>query len=138
MNKSLNALMKKLEWQLDELNLHLVEADQQSVQLHQQIQTLNKQMNQNNTNALFINPDLEINRLNFITQLLQKKEEFNIQLKNNQEIENKLKEKIQRVKTELKMLEKYLQREASQQQIQQRKTQENAMDEWIIQKRETR
>jgi flagellar biosynthesis chaperone FliJ len=43
-------------------------------------------------------------------------------------------EKMQRIKTELKMLEKYLEREQTERQEQQKKAENNALDEWVIQR----
>lgn len=136
MNKSLKALMSKLNWQLNELNLHLHAAQSQVHALSAQIQTIEQQLNQARPKSLLINPELEMSRLNFVTQEANKKEELSAELKNHQDRENNLKERIQRVKTELKMLEKYLEREASSDHEQQKKAQDNALDEWVIQRRE--
>lgn len=138
MNKSLNALMTKLNWQLNELNLHLHEAQNQIKQLTQQIQAIDEHIDKARMNSLVINPELEISRLNFVTQQQEQKDDLFTALKNHQEVEKKLNDKIQRLKIELKMLEKYMEREAASQKEQQEKTQANAMDEWVIQKRESK
>lgn len=137
MNQPLNALLTKLNWQLNELNLNLHEAQNQSQAVTQKIHEVAEGMNQAGLTSLVINPDLEINRLNFLTQQQERKEALTNTLKNHQELENKLNDKIQRVKTELKMLEKYLAREESCQKAQQQKAHDNAMDEWVIQKKES-
>lgn len=137
MNQPLNALMSKLNWQLNELNLHLHESQTQSQSLTAQIQAIDGLINQARPKSLVINPELEMNRLNFMTQEANKKDELSAELKNHQDVESKLKEKIQRVKTELKMLEKYLEREESSHHEQQKKAHDNALDEWVIQKRES-
>jgi predicted nucleic acid-binding Zn-ribbon protein len=134
MNQPLNALMRKLNWQLNELNLHLHESQTQSQSLTEQIQEIDDHINQARPKPLVINPDLEMSRLNFMTQEANKKDELSAELKNHQDVESKLKEKIQRVKTELKMLEKYLEREESSHNEQQKKAHDNALDEWVIQK----
>lgn len=136
MNQSLNALMSKLNWQLNELNLHLHATQSQVHALSEQIQALDQLLNQTRPKSLLINPELEMSRLNFVTQEANKKEELCAERKNHQVEADKLKEKIQRVKTELKMLEKYLEREASSHHEQQKKAQDNALDEWVIQRRE--
>lgn len=137
MNQPLNALMSKLNWQLNELNLHLHEAQTQSQSLTNKIQAIDEHLNQARPKSLVINPELEMSRLNFATQEANKKDELITELKNHQDVEDKLKEKIQRVKTELKMLEKYLKREESSHNEQQKKAHDNALDEWVIQKRES-
>ena len=136
MNQSLNALMTKLNWQQNELTLHVQAAESESLKVVQQLKDLEQKLNQSCVAPLIINPEFEINRLNYITQQHEKKEELEMILKSHQALETKLKDKLQRIKTELKMLEKYLEREKRKQQEQQNKMQEQALDEWVIQKRE--
>lgn len=115
MNKSLTTLLSKLNSQRNELDSNLSAAQHKRQELEYQIQQIEEQINQTGPNSLIINPAIEINRLNFITQQQEKKEAATRELKNNQEIENKLKEKINRVAMELKMLAHYLEREESNQ-----------------------
>ncbi|MGC1181880.1 hypothetical protein [Legionella sp.] len=113
MNQSLYALRTKLNEQLDELNLLLHQEQNQAKNITKQIKEMDDRINQLSPSALIINPDLEINRLNFVIQEQGKQEQLITDLKNHQNIERKLKEKIQRLNAELKMLKKYLQREES-------------------------
>lgn len=136
MSQPLQAMLVKLSWQLNELNLHLHEVQKKIQTVEQQIGEIDQHMNQTGLKSLLINPEFEINRLNFITQQQEKKIEMVAVLKDHHEVEAKLNDKILRVKTELKMLEKYLDREALSQKEQQKKAQDNAMDEWVIQRRE--
>lgn len=55
-------------------------------------------------------------------------------LKQHQDTEQNVEEKMQRIKTELKMLEKYLEREQAELKEQQKKAENNALDEWVIQR----
>lgn len=135
MNQSLTALHTKLNWQINELSLHLHATEKESVTVRHQIEELEQQINQTCISPLIINPELEINKLNFLTQQQEKKDELTMILKNHQAVETKLKDKLQRVNTELKMLERYIERERLDHQRQQKKIQENALDEWAIQKR---
>lgn len=137
MNQSLNALLTKLNWQLNDLELNLNKTRQEIQRLADQINKIDKSINGSGFNSLIINPDLEINRLNFITQQHNQKEELISALNNYQGTESKLKEKIQRVKTELKMLENYLQRDQISKKEHLKKAHDNALDEWVIQKRES-
>lgn len=137
MSTALNALMTKLNWQLNDLNEHLALAHAESLRMEQQITELEQQINQSCFSPVIINPEFEINRLNFITQEQTKLALLTSHLKENQDLETKLNAKIMRVKTELKMLEKYLQRETLFQHSEQQKIQSNALDEWVIQKRKT-
>ncbi|HHT0593585.1 TPA: hypothetical protein ACTXXA_001505 [Legionella anisa] len=111
MNKSLTTLMSKLNEQLNELNLNVHTVVHNKQEFEQQIQQIEERINQTNPSSLTINPTIEINRLNFITQQQERKEALILDLKNYQDIENKLKEKIKRVETELNMLMHYLERE---------------------------
>ncbi|CAM3154312.1 Uncharacterised protein [Legionella steigerwaltii] len=111
MNESLSSLINKLNRQFHELDLHLQTVQHQKQELVQQIQQIEKQINQTVPNSLTMNPAVEINWLNFIMQQQEKKEATTLELKNYFALENKLKEKITRVKMELKMIENYLQRE---------------------------
>jgi flagellar biosynthesis chaperone FliJ len=135
MNKSLNALMTKLNWQLNELNAQLLTEQNGINALQVKITEIEEVIQRSGFNSLMINPELEINRLNFITQQHERRDTLHSQQKNHQEIAAKLQEKIQRINTELKMLEKYLEREQKAQTEQQKKTEDNALDEWVIQQR---
>jgi hypothetical protein len=136
MNQSLNALMTKLNWQKNELELHLQAAESESLKLLEQLKEIEQTLNKSCSTPLIINPEFEINRLNYITQQHIQKEDLGLILKNHQALETKLKDKLQRTKTELKMLEKYLARESLKQIELQNKMQEQALDEWVIQKRD--
>lgn len=136
MNNTLSALMTKLTWQQDELILHLQTSENKSQELLLQIQKIEQELHDNTFGSLIINPELEINRLNFITQKHKTKDELACILQDQQLLQIKLKDKLQRVKTELKMLEKYLEKQAVAEKIQYLQSQQNAMDEWVLQKRE--
>lgn len=115
MNQSLTSLIDKLNRQLQELDLNLFATQFKQHELEQQIQQIKEHINQTSTNSLTINPVTEINWLNFITQQQEKIEAITLDLKNHQDIENKLKDKIKRIKMELKMLANYLERQQTNQ-----------------------
>ncbi|HHF7374385.1 hypothetical protein [Legionella bozemanae] len=115
MNKSLTTLMSKLNKQLNELNLNLDATLHKKQEFAQQIQQIEELINQTSSSSLTINPTIEINRLNVMTQQQERKDAITLDLKNYQEIENKLKEKIKRVTMELNMLMHYLEREETNQ-----------------------
>ncbi|PWY54986.1 hypothetical protein DGG96_14385 [Legionella qingyii] len=115
MNQSLTSLIDKLNRQLLELDLNLYTTQCKNQELKQQIQQIEEHINQTSTNSLNINPVAEINWLNFITQQQEKREAITRDLKNHRDIENKLKDKIKRIKMELKMLANYLERQQTNQ-----------------------
>lgn len=139
MNHTLTALMTKLTWQNNDLTLQLQTAQKQSWLSQNQIQTLVNQINQSsltqgNANRI-INPEIEMSRLHFITKQQNEKELLNNALKNHQAVEQQLKDKLQNLKIELKMLEKHLKKAEQIQGNQQTINQEQALDEWVLQRR---
>ncbi|KGP63301.1 hypothetical protein EP47_09215 [Legionella norrlandica] len=138
MTQPILALMKKLNRQLNEFSFHLQSVENASLEVICQLQELEKELHPPSPSPLpmSINPEFEINRLNYITQKQRKKDELELDLKNHKMLEDKLKDKILRVKTELNMLEKYFEREQQVQKRQQQIVQDNALDEWVIQQKE--
>ena len=136
MNPSLVALMTKLNWQKNALTLELQKAEQDSQNLYEQINNLDRTVHQAYNSSMGIIPELEINRLNFITQQQERKGKFNSLFKNNQALEQKLRDKLLRINTELKMLEKYTNKETDQLKKEQHKIAEYQLEEWVLQKRE--
>lgn len=139
MNHTLTALMTKLTWQNNDITLQLQTAQKQSLLSQNQIQSLEDQINQSsltqcNANQL-INPEIEMSRLHFITYQQDKKEQLNTTLKNQQTVEHQLEDKLQQLKIELKMLEKHLKKAEQIQGNQQTINQEQALDEWVLQRR---
>lgn len=138
MNQSLSALLTRLTWQNNELAIHLQAAEQESLIVMQQIKELEQKIEHSCIPPRIINPELEINKLNFLTQQQEKKEELLMILRNHQALITKLKDKLQRIKTELKMLEQYVEREQQTHNEELLKAQEQALDEWVLQNRESR
>jgi len=136
MNHSLSALMTKLKWQQNDLIAQINILEKQAQIVRQQIQEVEEQIDKASINPLIVLPEFEINRLNFITQQQDKKEGLLATLRNHNALQSTLNAKLHRIKTEINMLEKYLQREDLTHKEQQRKAQDNALDEWIIQKKE--
>jgi hypothetical protein len=138
MNQSLSALLTRLTWQNNELAIHLQAAEQESLIVIQQIKELEQKIEHSCIPPRIINPELEINKLNFLTQQQEKKEELLMILRNHQALITKLKDKLQRIRTELKMLEQYVAREQQTHNEELHKAQEQALDEWVLQNRESR
>ncbi|WP_454783955.1 hypothetical protein [Legionella sp. WA2024007413] len=116
MNQPLTFLIDKLNKQLHELDLNLHAAQCKKQEFEQQIQNIEEQIDQTQTNSRLVNPASEINWLNFIIQQQEKKESITLDLKNYRDVENKLKEKINRIKMELNMLTNYLHRQSTNEQ----------------------
>jgi len=137
MNKTLRALMTKLQWQLSELS-------QQLVPLEQQLATLEQQLDENQQKVIkacvipaFILPEREIARLHFMIHQQQQQDELNTTktaLLSQQATINS--QKI-RLNIELKMLEKHQEGQLKNKRRQMILTQQNENDEWILQRQET-
>lgn len=73
MNKSLVCLIHKLNKQFNDLDLHLHAVQHQKQELEHQIQHIEEQIDQTIPNSLTMNPEIEINWLNFVMQQQEKK-----------------------------------------------------------------
>lgn len=140
MNQALNALMTKLNWQNNELTSQFEETQRKASHYENQINALSTQIDQSSitstTKQNIINPEIEMSRLYFITTQQEKIAKLTSCFQEQLALEAQLKEKIQRNKTELTLLEKYLKREEQTQQLHLKKKEEQSMDEWALQKRE--
>jgi chromosome segregation ATPase len=136
MNKTLHALMTKLQWQL--------------TALEQQLQTLEKQLDavelqcqenqQKITNACaipaFILPEREIARLNFMICQSQHQDELTTKKTDLLSQKRTLTEKKIRLNTELKMLEKHQENKLKILLQQTALAEQKKADEWVLQQRE--
>jgi chromosome segregation ATPase len=137
MNPSLTALMTRLKWQNNELSFHLHSAEEEMHRITLHIKEMDQRIEHSCISSLIINPELEINKLNFLTQQHEKKNELLLVLKNQQDLITQLKDKVQRIKTEQKMLERYMERQQQEYKEQQTKAQEHTLEEWVVQKRKS-
>ena len=137
MSTSLNALLTQLNWQKNEIALQINIIDKECNQLAQHIEHLDNKLNEVCPRSKIINPELEISRLNFMLQQQEEKRIIAERLKQQEIQKDQLHHKMQRIKTELKMLELYLTRKQQQLQHEQTKAEEFALDEWVLQKRES-
>lgn len=136
MNKTLQALMTKLQWQLRAL-------DEQLQTLEQQLEALELQCQENQqkiTNACaipaFILPEREIARLNFMICQSQHQDELNTRKTELLSQKAMLTTKKIRLNTELKMLEKHQENKLKSKQQQTALAEQNKADEWVLQRRE--
>jgi hypothetical protein len=136
MSGSLNALLTKLSWQKIEVSEQLHHSEQEGLRLNEDISALNQQLNYAHAPSKLINPDWEINRLNFNLHVQEEKSALEASLKEQQELCEILNQKMLRIKTELKVLEQYLSRKTTELCQEQKKQEEQALEEWVIQKRE--
>lgn len=136
MNKTLIALMNKLSWQLSDVSQFLHTINEEQATLKQAYAELQEQIEKACATPAIIQPEQEIARLNFIMHKQQEYEHLNLKMKELEAQQAQLKERKIRLHSELKMLERY-------QDKQQEKTlrndilmQQNANDEWVLQRKE--
>ncbi len=134
MNKTLNALMIKLKWQLTEvqqqLAVKLKEINEVDAQLHAIVQRMLKA----SSTPSVILPEKEIASLHFIMAQQQQHDEHRsnkVALMSEQE---KLQTKKIRLDTELRMLEKYQERQLKIRIQQDVSREQYQTDEWIVQR----
>lgn len=135
MSKLLHSLTTKLAWQLNELshNLHLIEED--ILFLKQQLDNSRQKISSTCTIPAFILPEQEMARVHFVRQQLQQQDELKTKKAALLAEKNTLTSQLTRLKTELKMLEKYQEAKHKIQQQHILLTQQNNSDEWVLQRR---
>lgn len=136
MSTSLNALLTQLKWQKNELDQYIRDIEVEQVTLESELSVVVQKINQSYSKSAHINPELEVNKLQFVMQQQQYKDELQAQLKTQDTQKKSLDTQLQRIKTELKMLEKYLLKHQQQQQYKQQKAEEQHLEEWVLQQSE--
>ena len=136
MNKTLQALMKKLHWQLSELRLQLQAVDQQLAQINQQRDDNQQKIVKACAIPAFIMPEREISRLHFMIRQQQQQVELNTNKTALLSQQLTLNSRQLRINTELKMLEKHQENQLKNTQQQRIVKQQNDSDEWVLQRRE--
>lgn len=137
MNSPLTALLTQLNWQKNDILFQLNALEKECTYLIQQIEKLDIKLTETFSNSKIINPDLEISRLNYTLQIQEEKRGLAEHLKTQEQQKDKLHNKMQRIKTEMKMLERYFAKKQQQELNEQSKTEELTLDEWALQKRES-
>jgi hypothetical protein len=136
MNKTLYALMTKLQWQLSELTQQLTPIEQQLEMLEQQLIENKKKVDEALAIPAFILPECEISRLHFIMSQQQKHDRLNVEKTAFMAQKNTINAKKTRLNIELKMLEKYQLNQSKEKQQHMLLIQQNLSDEWALQRRE--
>ncbi|MDI9817552.1 MULTISPECIES: hypothetical protein [unclassified Legionella] len=135
MRGSLLALMNKLTWQLNDLVQELHSIDEQYTTLQTALLNTKQQVDNACSTPAIINPEQEIIRLNFIIQQQQKYEKLTIEIKAIESQRTQLQARQLRLNTELKMLEKYQERQSALTRQKLAGVEQHAIDEWVLQKR---
>ena len=115
--------------QLSQVEKDLFKLNQQKADLHLKIAN-NYSPSQN------INPEMEINRLYYFYYFQAKLSQVQTLSDEQQQLSNDLKDKLNKIRTELKMLELHLLRITKKHLAEEKKGEEKAIEEWVIQRRE--
>lgn len=136
MSKALNALSSQLSWQLNDLNHHLLAIEQDLEALEQDYQTSQNKIIKASEIPLAILPEQEMARLHYMLHEQQQQDALNARKTALNSEYATLQAKQLRLKTELKRLQHYQERQENimKQEIQLRQYQQ--ADEWSLLHRE--
>lgn len=136
MNKTLQALMTKIQWQRNELNQQIQTLEKQMGDLRQQWNHSRQRTEQACAQPARLVPEQEMARLNFMICQQQQQDELQVRQQGLQEQQALLSIKKHRLDTELRMLEKYQGKQQEQQRQQGLLAEQHRADEWTLQRGE--
>ncbi len=131
----MKALFTHLKWQQAELSHQLLTTEQQLENMAQKIDLIQQEIAKSSGVAIFIRPEIEMARVNFITQQQQQQDELTIHKTSLLSEHTQLELQQTRLNIELKMLEKHQEARLKKQHRQSLLTEQNSLDEWILQRR---
>lgn len=135
MNKTLTALMTKIQWQLTGIQQQMQQVNQQITDLDSQLDETQLRITSASVAPRVIVPEREIAGMHFIMGQQQIQDELSASKSELLAQQAQLTTKKLRLETELKMLEKHQNNQLEQQRKQALLTEQNNMDEWIVQRR---
>lgn len=136
MNKTLIALMNKLSWQLNEVSQALQTITNEQANLQKTDAGLQKQLQKACATTTIIYPEQEISRLHFIMHKQQQSEHLKLKMKELEAQQAQLEERKIRLHTELKMLDRYQEKQQEKALANEIYRQQNTIDEWVLQRKE--
>lgn len=136
MNKTLIALMNKLSWQLNEVSQTLQTIINEQANLQEADAELQKQLQKACATTAIIYPEQEITRLHFIMHKQQEREHLKLEMKELEAQQAQLEERKIRLHTELKMLDRYQEKQQEKALANEISQQQNTIDEWVLQRKE--
>lgn len=135
MNKTLDALNSKLTWQLNEISQHLQTNAEELTKLQERLDAMQTKIHKGYVIPAIINPEQEIARLNFIVHHQQEQDYLKLEKKELNLRHSQLQERQLRLNSELKMLEKYQEKQQKIEEKTRQALQQHANDEWVLQRR---
>jgi chromosome segregation ATPase len=135
MNKTLIALMNKLSWQVNEVSQVLQTINDEQGSLQKTHAELQEQLQKACATTVIINPEQEIARLHFIMHKQQEQDHLTLRMKELEAQQAQLKKRKIRLDIELKMLDRYQEKQQEKALENEILLQQNANDEWILQRK---
>lgn len=136
MNKTLQALMTKLQWQLTDLDNQLHALDQQLDHLELLMSDNQKKIDNACETPAFIVPEKEIARLNFIITESQRQDSLSLSKTELLSQKDRLATRKVRLNIELKMLEKHQSNQQGNERLKGIAAEQKNADEWALQQKE--
>ncbi len=131
----MKALFTRLKWQQAELSQKLLAIEQQLENMAQKMDAIHQEIASSSSVPALIRPEIEMARVNFITQQQQHQDELTIRKTTLLSEHAQLELQQTRLNIELKRLEKHQEARQKNQQRQSLLTQQNNLDEWTLQRR---
>ncbi len=131
----MKALFTRIKWQQAELSQKLLMIKQQLENMAQKKDAIQLEIANSSAVPALIRPEIEMARVNFITQQQQQQEELTIRKAALLSEHTQLELKQTRLNMELKMLEKHQETRLKKQHQHALLTQQNNLDEWVLQRR---
>jgi hypothetical protein len=132
MNNTLRSLASKLSWQINALEQRISIIHQQLTELEIQRQVQQQTISEASAISAIIHPEQEMARLHFLLCEQTKHDHLNASYTALQTEKNELLSKKLRFQTELKQLEKYVDRQDIQRQQQVLLNEQKNTDEWVL------
>jgi DNA repair ATPase RecN len=130
LNHLLNVLIKPLQWSKQDIYGHMQHIEKQLSALDEQIQDSQNNLSQSYAATKSIQPELEINRLRFMTHTQEKKSHLQQELQRYLDQKKQLLQKLKDINCKLNLFERAELREQNIQKSLLQKKQEQLIDEW--------
>jgi len=132
MNKTLRALMTKIQWQRNELFQQQQALETQGQQIEELLSASQTRTEQACAQPARLLPEQEMARLNFMMNEQQEQARLYSQQQEIQAGQHSLTEKIRRLDTELNMLERYQEKQKEQARHSRVLAEQQRADEWTL------
>jgi len=131
--QKIKALFTRLSWQLEELQQQITTIQTQLAQYQEHIKNLEKTLENNGTRDTHIHPEKEMSRLSFTLKTQGECDQIMGQYREESMELSRLLDKQIRLKTELRLLEKFQTTQQEKSRVDTIEQENRALDEWALQ-----